>query len=216
MRLVNFLTLSLIFSLNVWAVSEAQTSSSQEFIEGSANQSFSPPLVEWGRVGLGLTELVITIVLGFLVVLFSHKALMWALSFQIKDLKKDTLSAGLLSASTIVGMSIITRTLLYPIFSLLGRQVSLPDSSNQLFLTIIFLIMFVVLGFAVALGTLFLALRVFDLLTKNIKEIEEIQKGNITVALILSAVIVALSLFISDGLSSLLVSLLPGLQVKLL
>ncbi len=185
-------------------------------IQGGGDSGTVVPLVDWGRVGLGLSELFVTVLLGFLVVFFAHRALVWSVGFQTKDLKNDTVSAGVLSASTIIGMSLIIRSLLYPIFNLLHTQLSSSEGLGNVWITLIFLLAFVIIGFSVALGTLFLSLRLFDLLTGQIKEIKEIQNGNLTIALILGAVIVGMSLFLSDGLNSLLVALLPGLQVRLL
>lgn len=215
LKIVFFMVTVSIVSAPLLGAQETQNSA-QPSIQGEGGLSAGVPLVDWGRVILGLSELFITVLLGFLVVFFAHRALVWAVGFQNKDFKNDTVSAGVLSASTIIGMSLIIRSLLYPIFNLLHTQISNPEGLGNIWITLIFILAFVIIGFSVALGTLFLSLRMFDLLTAQIKEIKEIQNGNLTIALILGAVIVGMSLFLSDGLNSLLVALLPGLQVRLL
>lgn len=209
------LVILMLLAFAVGAVAQETVPEASRF-GGAGTTPPVAPLVEWSRVGFGLMELALTIVLGFLVVFVAHRALMWSLGFQNRDLKRDTLSAGVLSAATLIGMSLVVRSLLYPISNLLHTQINLPDGQNTLLVTLAFVFAFGVIAFGVALGTLFLALRVFDFLTKGIEEIQEIQNGNLTVALILAGVIVSLSLFLAEGLNSLLVSLIPGLQVRLL
>ncbi|GEM_PF-5289428 len=189
----------------------------EEMLEDSGSSVLeTPALLDGGRILVGLLEFFITVALGIFVILFAHRILMSAARLDSGDLKKDKISAGILSASSVIGMTLIARSLLYPVFSLIHGQMAAPEGTGNLLLTLGFILGYLIIGFAVAFGTLFLALKVFDWMTKDLKEMKEIREGNVAVSIIFGAATIALSLFIQDGLNSLLVSLLPGLQTRLL
>ena len=55
------------------------------------------------------------------------------------------------------------------------------------------------LGMILAIAGIYLSLNVFDKLTKEIDEFEEIRKGNIAIALEMAGVIIAVALIIQSG-----------------
>jgi Zn-dependent protease with chaperone function len=56
-----------------------------------------------------------------------------------------------------------------------------------------------VLGIALAVGAIYLALNILDRLTRGIDEFVELKKGNVAVALEMAGVIIAVSLIIQAG-----------------
>jgi uncharacterized membrane protein YjfL (UPF0719 family) len=56
-----------------------------------------------------------------------------------------------------------------------------------------------VLGIALAVGSIYLALFILDKLTKGVEEFEEIKKGNVAVALEMAGVIIAVAVIIQSG-----------------
>jgi uncharacterized membrane protein YjfL (UPF0719 family) len=56
-----------------------------------------------------------------------------------------------------------------------------------------------VLGVLLAIGSIYLAISVFDKLTRQIKAFEELKNGNVAVALEVAGVIVAVALIIQSG-----------------
>lgn len=62
---------------------------------------------------------------------------------------------------------------------------------------------------ALALGTTWIALRIFAALTKGIDEMAEVRRGNVAVAILLAAVIAVVAFFTQVGISALGGSLVP-------
>ena len=56
-----------------------------------------------------------------------------------------------------------------------------------------------VLGIALAVGAIYLALNILDKLTKGVDEFAELKKGNVAVALEMAGVIIAVAVIIQSG-----------------
>jgi uncharacterized membrane protein YjfL (UPF0719 family) len=65
-----------------------------------------------------------------------------------------------------------------------------------------------ILGILLAIGAIYLALKVLDKLTKGIEEFEELKKGNVAVALEMAGVIIAVALVIQTGISGITTALI--------
>jgi uncharacterized membrane protein YjfL (UPF0719 family) len=76
-----------------------------------------------------------------------------------------------------------------------------------------YLLLFAGIGLAVSLLVNFVSLRLFNFLTRDVDEMEEIRKGNIAVALIAAAILVVISLFVRDSVVFLLESMIPYPEV---
>ena len=64
---------------------------------------------------------------------------------------------------------------------------------------IIVAIVQLVLGVLLAIGSIYLAISIFDRLTRQIKAFEELRKGNVAVALEMAGIIIAVALIIQSG-----------------
>ena len=64
-----------------------------------------------------------------------------------------------------------------------------------------------VLGVLLAIGAIYLALSILDKLTKEIREFEELKKGNVAVALEMAGVIIAVALIIQSGVAGITAAL---------
>ena len=66
-------------------------------------------------------------------------------------------------------------------------------------LVILVAIIQLVLGVLLAIASIYLALNILDKFTKELKEFEELKKGNVAVALEFAGVIIAVALIIQSG-----------------
>lgn len=64
-----------------------------------------------------------------------------------------------------------------------------------------------VVGLALAMGAVYIGLKMFDRLTKGIDEWDEIKKGNVAVGILLAAVIISIANVVQSGVGSLLANL---------
>ncbi|MCS7261140.1 MAG: DUF350 domain-containing protein [Anaerolineae bacterium] len=146
------------------------------------------------QIGVAIIMTVIATYLG--VVLFNRATRHldeWA------ELRRGNVAMGLVAASIIVGIAVILRPALtvppaadagpqlYPIYALLTQAAGL------------------VVGLILALSGILLAVALFDLLTGEIDELAELQKGNVAIAALLAAIVLAVSWLMSNAIQSIMV-----------
>lgn len=140
------------------------------------------------QIGVAIIMTVIATYLG--VVLFNRATRHvdeWA------ELRRGNAAMGLVVASIIVGIALILRPAvsvpsaadagprLYPVYALLTQAAGLA------------------VGLILALSGIILAVALFDLLTGEIDELAELQKGNVAVAALLAAIVLAVSWLMSGA-----------------
>lgn len=140
------------------------------------------------QIGVAIIMTVIATYMG--VVLFNRATRHldeWA------ELRRGNVAMGLIVASIIVGIALILRPALaipsaadagprlYPIYALLTQAAAL------------------VVGLILALSGIILAVALFDLLTGELDELAELQKGNVAVAALLAAIVLAVSWLMSGA-----------------
>jgi len=140
------------------------------------------------QIGVAIIMTVIATYLG--VVLFNRATRHldeWA------ELRRGNVAMGLVVASIIVGIALILRPALavpsaadagprlYPIYALLTQAAGLA------------------VGLVLALSGIILAVGLFNLLTGEIDELAELQKGNVAVAALLAAIVLAVSWLMSGA-----------------
>ena len=76
-------------------------------------------------------------------------------------------------------------------------------------------VVYVGVSFAVAILIALSSLWLFDRLTRENKELEEIRRDNVAVAVFFSGVFLSMAFFMEAGLHGLLVALIPGMNIRL-
>lgn len=170
------------------------------------------------RALLGLGQLGLTFVLGLAVVYGSYRLL--GRLFRGLDLgaglAKGSLALGLTLASFLFGIVLLMKRSLYPVFALLEDLARDPEAGLAAWgEAALRSLAYVGLSFAVAAAIALASIWLFDRLTKEIKELEEIRKDNLAVAVFFSGVFLSMAFFMEAGLHGLLVSLIPGMSVRL-
>jgi uncharacterized membrane protein YjfL (UPF0719 family) len=114
------------------------------------------------------------------------------------EIRRGNPAMGLVLGSIILGIALILRPALmvppsadagsraYPIYALLTQAAGLG------------------VGLVLALAGIILAVALFDLLTGQIDELAELQKGNVAVAAILAGVVLAVSLLMSSAIQQIM------------
>jgi len=67
------------------------------------------------------------------------------------------------------------------------------------------------IGLLLAMGSVYLGIKMFDKLTEGIDEMKELQKGNVAVAILLGAIIISIASIVEGGVYGLTQSIIPGL-----
>jgi len=144
---------------------------------------------------IGIIQLIIAIILA-VVSLYIGFAILDRMTNKIdeeKELAKGNTAVGILVASIFVSIALVVQS------GVAGISVGLKDAIDGNISSLVASIIQLILGILLAVAVIYLALNIFDKLTKEIDEFEEIRKGNVAVALELAGIIIAVALIIQSG-----------------
>jgi len=144
---------------------------------------------------IGIVQLIIAVILA-VVSLYMGFAMLDRMTSKIdeeKELAKGNVAVGILVASIFVSIAIIVQS------GVAGVSIGLRDAVNGNIYSLIASIIQLILGMILAIAGIYLSLNIFDKLTKEIDEFEEIRKGNVAVALEMAGVVIAVALIIQSG-----------------
>ena len=173
--------------------------------------------IAFPRFFFGLAELAITFVLGVLIVFVSYRLLVRMVSRLKADdqIAGGNVSVGIMMAALVFGVVILVKRALYPVFTVLKDLFLTPDPSVGTWATTLaFALGYIVLSFLVALGIAVAALRLFDLLTRKVKELDEIRNNNVAMAIFFAGIYLSMTYFIEEGLFAFLVILIPDMAIR--
>lgn len=144
---------------------------------------------------IAVTQLIIAIILA-VVSLYIGFAMIAKLTKNIDEeaeIAKGNTAVGILVASIFVSIGIVVQSGVAGISG--GLRSAIAGSIYPLIASVVQLI----LGIVLAVVVIYIALNIFDKLTKGIDEFEEIRKGNVAVAIELAGVIIAVALIVQSG-----------------
>ncbi len=144
---------------------------------------------------IGIVQLIIAVILA-VVSLYIGFAMLSRMTGKIdeeKELAKGNVAVGILVASIFVSIAIVIQS------GVAGVSIGLRSAVDGNIYSLIVSIIQLVLGMILAVAGIYLSLNIFDKLTKEIDEFEEIRKGNVAVALEMAGVIIAVALIIQSG-----------------
>ena len=147
------------------------------------------------NVLIGITQLVIGIVLA-VVSLYIGFAMLGKMTKNIdeeKEIAKGNVAVGILTASIFVSISIVVQS------GVVGISLGLRNAIAGDIYSLIASVVQLILGLILAVAVIYLALNIFDKLTKEIDEFKEIEKGNVAVAIEMAGVIIAVAIIVQSG-----------------
>lgn len=107
------------------------------------------------------------------------------------ELKKGNVAVGILQAAIILSIANVVQT------GVLGLTTMKVFSLAAILAGIVQLL----IGIALAVVAIYIAINVLDKITKNIDEMEELKKGNVAVAILMAGVLIAVSFVVQAGVS---------------
>lgn len=111
------------------------------------------------------------------------------------ELKKGNIAVGILFAAVILSIAIIIQEGVMALTNYISEEMSLP----VLLVTLIIGLINLTIAVLIAILAVYVALRVLDKITSEIDEMEELKKGNVAVAILMSAVLLAVSFVIKGA-----------------
>lgn len=163
----------------------------------------------WNQIILSLAEFLLTIFLAVFVVYWSYKSFdKINASFDAqKEIYKGNVAVATLMASLMFATSRIMQEAIYPVISIL--QVGMTGGGHDLWKLLVYAVGHLFFAFLLSVGCVQFAMKFFALLNRDIDEMEQIQRGNTAVAVIMGAVILIVAMFMQSGVSALTKSLIP-------
>ncbi len=128
----------------------------------------------------------------------------------ISLIKKNNVAASLVISSSFIAMAIMVKNALYPINAALQEYWLMTQKSFMPFFFLFGKSMgYLLLTIILSMVSISSALIIFQKLTKDINEEEEITRNNIAVGLVLAGVLIAFAILIESGISDFVNALIP-------
>jgi uncharacterized membrane protein YjfL (UPF0719 family) len=153
------------------------------------------------NAAVGLFQLIISIVFA-VIALYLGFAVMSKITKTIdeeKELARGNAAVGIVVASVFVAIALVVQSGVSGLTVGINKAVNAGLFSMEGILAIGIATIQLILGIVLAVGAIYLALNILDRLTENLKEFEEIKKGNIAVALEMAGMIIAVAVIIQSG-----------------
>jgi uncharacterized membrane protein YjfL (UPF0719 family) len=161
----------------------------------------------------GLIEILISFASGIFIFFISFKvfSLLTRNIDELSELKRNNLSVAILGMSFVFGIVMLVKSAINPTMETLNFVMSYQGVT---FPTIIYAIIRIIIIYIVsgifAFLILWLAIKIFLILTSDIDEMEEIKKNNIAVSIIIATFIVSTALILQYPLKTLLNALVAS------
>jgi uncharacterized membrane protein YjfL (UPF0719 family) len=152
-------------------------------------------------VAVGLIQLIIAVIFA-VVALYIGFSVFGRITKDVdeqKELAKGNVAFGIIVAAVFIAIGIVVQSGVAGISVGISKAATLGFTSVDGIIVIIVAIIQLVLGVLLAIGAIYLALNILDRFTKELKEFEELKKGNVAVALEIAGVIIAVALIIQSG-----------------
>ena len=159
-----------------------------------------------GQLLLGLAQLVIAILLSAIAAYLAFYLFQWFTRDldEWEELRQGNPAVGIVLGAIVLSVAIVLRPTL-------TVSTGLWDVGRDLYFRFLLVeALQVSIGLVLAVITLTLALYLFATLTRGIDEVEEIKKGNLAIAGLLSGVVVGIALMVSQAIGQ-FIDLIPSL-----
>lgn len=168
------------------------------------------------QIIFGLLEFLVSIIISFILIFGSYRIfLILTPRFdEERQLKKKNISVGIILGSILLGEAFVVKQAIYPVMAViqifvLGEEKNILSFFKMLGLSVGYVFLAGVLAIICILFSLWL----FNKLTPQINQYEEIKNDNIAVALFMALFIIGICLLISTGVSGLTRALIPFPEV---
>lgn len=160
---------------------------------------------------LGLFELFLAVFLGVLTTWFAfHRFERLTRNIEeMSELKKNNVAVGILLGSTILSVAFVVKETSDPVASSLQTVVQSGLSVAGVLKVAAIGLGAIAVAMVMSLASIWLALRIFLRLTREIDELAEIRANNVAVAVVLGCVIIVIGLFLGHGIQGLLAAIIP-------
>lgn len=157
------------------------------------------------NVGVSIIQFLIGLILAIFSVYFGIRVLnvLTKNLDEWKELKKGNVAVGILVAAVVLSVAVVVESGVSSVLSALPAQ----STATQLALGLLVSFINLLIGVVAAMIGIYFAITVFDQLTGHIDEFAELKKGNVAIAVLLAAVLLAVSFILKGAVSELITTL---------
>jgi uncharacterized membrane protein YjfL (UPF0719 family) len=159
----------------------------------------------------GVVHLVLSFLLALIGTFGSFRIFDWLTKDidEVSELRANNIAVAITLAGMLLGAGLVLRSVVYPVISTVQTYLYTGMTGMAWLKLTGFVAGYIVCAVAVTIGAIWIALKSFLALTHKIDEFAEIRNRNIAVAIVLAAVVVIISMFLGDGVRSLLEASIP-------
>jgi len=164
------------------------------------------------RLLISLFEFALLLVMSGLIIYLTYRLFVRANpDFDMEsEIKRGNIAVGILMATILYSASMILEKGLGAVVGMVRLQISAPLQSGLPLWELLLLILgHLVVSMLLALFTISSTLRLFGHLGRRMAPGQELQKGNIAMGLLLSAVVLVTAFYVGEGVSALSKALVP-------
>lgn len=126
------------------------------------------------------------------------------------EVKNDNIAFSIFISAIIFSVGLIVSTAFEPAMNVIQLIQNTVESKKELFFEFAkYLFLFIFIGIIVSALVVVISVKLYNFLTKKIKELKEISDNNIAVALITGVIIIVIALFAKDSVAMMIESLIP-------
>jgi uncharacterized membrane protein YjfL (UPF0719 family) len=163
---------------------------------------------------LSTIHLILSIFIGVMVLYLSYYFTLKVFQKKQYEIDKSNFAFGIFMSSILLSVGIIVSTAYAPSMSLIQLLQKSAADKTELFIEFSkYFLMFLGIALVVSFIIVVVSVRLYNLLTKNIKELKEISENNMSIALITGVMIIVVALFAKDSVGMIIESLLPYPEV---
>ncbi len=160
---------------------------------------------------LALVEILLSIIITVIVIFISYKILK-KLFFNNEDLAGNNLAFTIFTAGFVLSLGIILSEILPSITNVI-RLASTQNESIDTATIVTYSGLYLFIGFLISIFINVSVFILFSILTKGVNEFKEIQRNNVSVAILVVAILISITLIAKDSIALLISSLIPYPEV---
>lgn len=161
---------------------------------------------------LSLIEIVLSILITVVIIFITYKILKW-LFFRGHDLRGDNLAFTIFTSGIILSVGIILSEILPSITNIIRLSTTQTETVDMATI-VLYAGLYLLIGFVIAVFINASVFLLFSVLTTGVDEFKEIKNNNISVAILVVAVLISITIILKDSIALLISSLIPYPEVS--
>jgi uncharacterized membrane protein YjfL (UPF0719 family) len=150
------------------------------------------------------------IFVGVLVLYFTYYSTIKIFKKKGYIIDKNNTAFGIFISSILLSVGIVVSSAYSPSMSLLQILQKNTDDRISLFLNFcMYFLLFLAIAIMVSFLIIWVSIKLYTFLTRNVEELQEISRNNIQIALITGVIIIVISIFAKDSMAMIIESLIP-------